>query len=282
MIEIKGNLFIVATPIGNLKDITTRAIETLKEVDIIAAEDTRHTRKLLNHFNISTPLTSYFEHNKRAKGENLLQKLNEGKNIALVSDAGMPAISDPGEDLVQLCIENEIDFTVIPGATAFSTALVLSGLSTKNFYFVGFLDVKKTARRKTLESLKSQPATLIFYEAPHKLLRTLEDMLSVFGDRNIAVCRELTKKFEQVIRAPISSIIAQFNEVKPIGEIVIVVQGAPNCETTVFEETAAQAVELLMQNSKMDKKTAIAQVALQRNIPKRDVYNEFEKEKGGK
>ncbi|MCK9479661.1 MAG: 16S rRNA (cytidine(1402)-2'-O)-methyltransferase [Firmicutes bacterium] len=280
--EIKGNLFIVATPIGNLKDITTRAIETLKEVDIIAAEDTRHTRKLLNHFNISTPLTSYFEHNKRAKGENLLQKLNEGKNIALVSDAGMPAISDPGEDLVQLCIENEIDFTVIPGATAFSTALVLSGLSTKNFYFVGFLDVKKTARRKTLESLKSQPATLIFYEAPHKLLRTLEDMLSVFGDRNIAVCRELTKKFEQVIRAPISSIIAQFNEVKPIGEIVIVVQGAPNCETTVFEETAAQAVELLMQNSKMDKKTAIAQVALQRNIPKRDVYNEFEKEKGGK
>jgi len=282
VIEIKGNLFIVATPIGNLKDITTRAIETLKEVDIIAAEDTRHTRKLLNHFNISTPLTSYFEHNKRAKGENLLQKLNEGKNIALVSDAGMPAISDPGEDLVQLCIENEIDFTVIPGATAFSTALVLSGLSTKNFYFVGFLDVKKTARRKTLESLKSQPATLIFYEAPHKLLRTLEDMLSVFGDRNIAVCRELTKKFEQVIRAPISSIIAQFNEVKPIGEIVIVVQGAPNCETTVFEETAAQAVELLMQNSKMDKKTAIAQVALQRNIPKRDVYNEFEKEKGGK
>ena len=197
---MKGKLYIVATPIGNLADISLRALEVLKDVDLIAAEDTRHTKKLLNHFDINTPLTSYYEHKKREKGEFVLQKLIDGKNIALVSDAGMPGISDPGEDLVRLCIENNIELTVIPGATAFAVALVMSGLSTSCFRFEGFLTVKKTGRLAKLEQLKSEKSTLIFYEAPHKLLRTLNDFLDVFGDRKIAVCRELTKKYEEILR----------------------------------------------------------------------------------
>ncbi len=271
---MKGKLYSVATPIGYLADISLRALEVLKDVDLIAAEDTRHTKKLLNHFDINTPLTSYYEHKKREKGEFVLQKLIDGKNIALVSDAGMPGISDPGEDLVRLCIENNIELTVIPGATAFAVALVMSGLSTSCFRFEGFLTVKKTGRLAKLEQLKSEKSTLIFYEAPHKLLRTLNDFLDVFGDRKIAVCRELTKKYEEILRDNTSNIISHFEQIPPKGEFIIVVQGATETKPIEFEQTAAQMVENLINSKGIDKKEAIKQVAKQRGIPKREVYNE--------
>ncbi|NLB80875.1 MAG: 16S rRNA (cytidine(1402)-2'-O)-methyltransferase [Clostridiaceae bacterium] len=271
---MKGKLYSVATPIGYLADISLRVLEVLKDVDLIAAEDTRHTKKLLNHFDINTPLTSYYEHKKREKGEFVLQKLIDGKNIALVSDAGMPGISDPGEDLVRLCIENNIELTVIPGATAFAVALVMSGLSTSCFRFEGFLTVKKTGRLAKLEQLKSEKSTLIFYEAPHKLLRTLNDFLDVFGDRKIAVCRELTKKYEEILRDNTSNIISHFEQIPPKGEFIIVVQGATETKPIEFEQTAAQMVENLINSKGIDKKEAIKQVAKQRGIPKREVYNE--------
>ncbi len=266
-------LFIVGTPIGNLDDMTFRAIETLKSVDLIASEDTRHTLKLLNHFDIKTPQTSYHEHNKKEKGLQLISKLKSGINIALVSDAGMPAISDPGEDLVTLCIQNNIEFTVIPSATAFATALVLSGISSKNFSFEGFLSAKKTERIAQLERLKKDIRTLIFYEAPHKLLKTLADMLEVFGDRKIAVCRELTKKFEEVLRNDISTLIEHFNNKEPRGEFVIVVSGAL-VEEQVFDLSIKDHVKQFI-DAGMDKKEATIHVAKLRGIPKREVYNEF-------
>lgn len=278
VVEIKGMLYIVATPIGNLDDITLRALETLRSVDLIAAEDTRHTKKLLNHFGINTPLTSYYEHKKREKGEFVLEKLKDGKNVALVSDAGMPGISDPGEDLVRLCIENGIEFTVIPGATAFAAALVLSGLGTSNFRFEGFLTVKKSGRLERLEKLKKETATLIFYEAPHKLLRTLRDLLEVLGDRSIAVCRELTKKYEEVIRCKISEAVKLFEEREPKGEFVLVVEGCTLPETVDFQQTPAQLVDTLIGGG-MDKKSAIKQAAKLMGVSKRDIYSNYIEEK---
>jgi len=266
-------LYIVGTPIGNLDDMTFRAIETLKSVDLIASEDTRHTLKLLNHFDIKTPQTSYHEHNKKEKGLQLISKLKSGINIALVSDAGMPAISDPGEDLVTLCVQNNIEFTVIPSATAFATALVLSGLSTKNFSFEGFLSAKKSERIAQLERLKKDTRTLIFYEAPHKLQKTLADMLEVFGNRKIAVCRELTKKFEEILRNDISALIEHFNNKEPRGEFVIVVSGALE-EEEVFNLPIKIHVQQFI-DAGMDKKDATIHVAKLRGIPKREVYNEL-------
>lgn len=270
-----GVLYIVGTPIGNLGDITLRALDVLKSVDIIAAEDTRHTGRLLNHFEIKVPLISYYEHKKHEKGELIIKKLLEGNNIALVSDAGMPAISDPGEDLVRLCIENNIEFTVVPGATAFSTALILSGMDTSSFSFEGFLTERKSRRVAHLEEIKTHNQTLIFYEAPHKLKRTLVDVLSVLGDRKIAVCREMTKKYEEVIRGKVSDAIAHFEENEPRGEFVLVVEGYITPDTPPVDKgCSTQMVQQLIDGG-MDKKDAIRQTAKDLGLPKRDVYNEY-------
>jgi 16S rRNA (cytidine1402-2'-O)-methyltransferase len=219
-------LYIVATPIGNLKDITFRAVEVLGKVDMIAAEDTRRTRILGTHYNIKTPVTSYFEHNKVVKGEYLLRLLKEGKDVALVSDSGMPGISDPGYSIIRLAIENNIPVTVAPGASAITAAIVLSGMPSSRFVFEGFLSHKKCARRKKLEELKNEVRTMVFYESPHRLLAALNDIYEILGDRAIGVVRELTKVFEEVKRGPVSEILEHFQKNKPRGEFVLVVKGA--------------------------------------------------------
>jgi 16S rRNA (cytidine1402-2'-O)-methyltransferase len=216
-------LYIVATPIGNLKDITFRAIETLKSVDLIAAEDTRHTKILTSHYGIQTPLTSYFQQNRITKGAYLIKLLKEGKNIALVSDAGTPGISDPGTHIIKLALENDIPITAIPGASAFLTALVISGKPTDKFLYEGFLPSKPGARKNRLKKLSKENKTLVFYESPHRVLKTLNDILEVFGDVEIACCRELTKKFEEIKRKKISQVIEDFKDNPPRGEFVIVI-----------------------------------------------------------
>lgn len=223
---MSGMLYLCATPIGNLGDISARFIKTFEMVDLIAAEDTRQTLKILNHLGITKPLTSYHEHNKREKGEYIISQLNEGKNVALVSDAGTPAISDPGEDLVKLCIENDIEVTSVPGPVAGINALILSGLSTKRFAFEGFLSVNKRHRKEHLESVKKDTHTLIFYEAPHKLKTTLADLYEALGDRKIAIVRELTKLHEEVIRTTLLKANSLYEEKSPRGEYVLVVEGA--------------------------------------------------------
>lgn len=268
-------LYIVGTPIGNFKDITIRAIETLKNVDFIAAEDTRNTLNLLNHFEITNKVTSYHEHNKASKGQSLLNLLLEGKDIALVTDAGMPAISDPGEDLVKLCIENNIKVTVVPGPTAFVSALVMSGMPTKGILFEGFLSAKKGERQKRLDELKNMRETIIFYEAPHKLLRTLSHIKDVFGNRNISVSREITKKFEETLRGSIEDISAHFEQTPPKGEFVIVVSGAEKEDVVYITSVTDDVNELISEG--LDKKSAIAKVAKMRSLPKKVVYNEYEK-----
>jgi 16S rRNA (cytidine1402-2'-O)-methyltransferase len=216
-------LYIVATPIGNLKDITLRAIEVLKSADLIACEDTRHTKILTGHYGINKPLISYFEYNNIKRGEYLIKELKEGKNIALVSDAGTPGISDPGSHIIKLAIENNIPLTFIPGPTAFIGALVLSGLPTHKFIFEGFLPAKSGARKNRLKQLKDENRTLIFYESPHRLLKTLQDILEVLGEREIALVRELTKKFEEIKRDKTSSLIEHFQHVVPRGEFIIII-----------------------------------------------------------
>ncbi len=275
-------LYLCATPIGNLGDVSRRLIETLESVDLIAAEDTRHTLKLLNHFGIQKPMTSYHEHNKKEKGEYLIRLLKEGKNIALVSDAGTPAISDPGEDMVKLCIENNIDVTSIPGPVAGINALILSGFSTKRFAFEGFLAVQKKQKREQLESLKNDKHTLIFYEAPHKLIQTITDMYEVFGDRKIALVRELTKLHEEVFRTTLSEALEYYTENQPRGEYVIVVAGAEQSEETGEDEwwqelTVVEHVDEYIKRGKTSK-DAIKEVAGDRKLPKRDVYNEYHKD----
>ena len=270
-------LYLVGTPIGNLDDMTFRAIETLKIVDLIAAEDTRNTLNLLKYFDINAKLTSYHEHNRASKGQELLRLLLDGKNIALVTDAGMPAISDPGEDLVKLCIENDIEITVVPGPTAFVSALVMSGLPSKGMIFEGFLPPKDSERKRRLEELKTLRNTIVFYEAPHRLVKTLEQIRDVFGNRDISVSREITKKFEETLRGKIDEIISHFNEVNPKGEFVLVVQGAEEKEE-VYIISVIDHVNQKIQEG-LDKKSAIAEVAKLRNLPKKVVYNEYEKAK---
>ncbi len=214
-------LYIVSTPIGNLKDITLRAIEILKKVALIAAEDTRHTRILTEHYNITTPLTSYFEHNEIKKADFLLKLLKEGKDIALVTDAGTPGISDPGYRMIQLAQQNNIPMTVVPGATALIAALTLSGLPAHHFIFEGYLPVKQQARRRKLEELKRETRTVIFYESPHRLVKTLKDIEEVLGDPVVVVLRELTKKFEEMRKGNSSKLILQFTKIKPKGEFVV-------------------------------------------------------------
>ena len=221
-----GTLYLCATPIGNLQDITLRVLETLKTVDLVACEDTRKTLQLLNHFEISKPVTSYYEHNKMAKGNVIIQQLKEGKNIALVSDAGMPGISDPGYDLVQQCLEEDIPFTVLPGAVAAITGLVLSGLPTDRFAFEGFIPRQKKERLQYFQNLTQEERTMIFYESPHRLEDTLKTMIEVFPDRSMAAARELTKKFEEIVRGTPAEVLAHFEAEGIRGEFVLLLHGA--------------------------------------------------------
>jgi 16S rRNA (cytidine1402-2'-O)-methyltransferase len=270
-----GTLYLCATPIGNLEDMTFRAVRILKEVDVVAAEDTRHTRKLLTHFDIHTPLVSYHEHNKLGRGPELIERLLAGESIACVSDAGMPGISDPGSHLAMLAIEAGITVTPVPGANAGLSALIASGLDTTEFHFIGFLSKQKKNRLETLARIKPIQGTLIFYESPHRLKDTLGELLDVLGDRNIAVARELTKKFEEFRRGTITELIAYYKEEAPRGEFTLIVNGAGEEEARVEEETIDMTVEeeliLLIENG-TEKKEAIRQVARRRNMPKREVY----------
>ncbi len=279
----KGTLYLCATPIGNLDDITVRCLNTLKECDLIACEDTRHSLKLLNHFGISKPLTSYFEHNKKEKGEYLISLLNEGKNIALVTDAGTPAISDPGEELALQCIEAGIQVVPIPGCVALINALIISGQKTGRFSFEGFLSVNKKSRMDHLSSLADDERTLIFYEAPHKLLKTLIDMKEAFGPRRITLVRELTKIHEEAIYTSLDDAIARFSSEAPKGEFVLILEGKdPSLKKEEEREaylgiSPSEHVKMLMAEG-IDKKEAMKKVAQLRGISKREVYGELLKE----
>lgn len=273
---MSGKLYICPTPIGNLEDMTYRTIRILNEVDLIAAEDTRHSIKLLNHFEISKPLTSYHEHNKDSKGGYLINKLLEGENIALISDAGMPGISDPGEDIIKQAIENNIDIEVLPGATASITALVGSGLETGKFAFEGFLDRDKKVRRNQLEELKEERRTIIFYESPHRLKDTLKDMLKVLGNRKIAVNREITKKYQEIIREDIETVINIFNEREVKGEFVLIVEGFKGEKTVQnsYDDLNEREYVLALMERGMDKKDAIKTVCKDRKLKKDVVYKQ--------
>lgn len=276
---MSGILYLCATPIGNLGDISARCLEAFQNADLIACEDTRRTVQLLNHFGIKKQLTSYHEHNKREKGEVIVNLLKEGKNVVLVSDAGTPAISDPGEDLVKLCIENDLRVTPIPGCVAGINALIVSGLPTRRFAFEGFLSVNKRHRKEHLESVKNDTHTLIFYEAPHKLTYTLADMLEILGDRKIALCRELTKIHEEIIRTTLAEAQNLYTETSPKGEFVIVIEGAkePEKEEQWWEALSVEEhVEKYIADG-VDSKEAVKMTAKDRGLPKREVYNEYHK-----
>lgn len=272
-----GKLYLVPTPIGNLKDITLRALEVLEKADIIAAEDTRQSLKLLNHFNIKKILFSYHQHNEQGKSEDIITKLEDGLNIALVTDAGTPGISDPGSVIVGKCIERGIPFEVLPGATAITTALVYSGLDTTKFVFRGFLPRENKDRKPIIEELINVRDTVIFYEAPHRLLDTLGYLKDNLGDRKIAICRELTKLHEEIYRGTISSGIEYFVENRPRGEFVLVIEGKSDSELQAEKE--ALWIDLSIEDhilkvieSGVDKKQAIKMVAKERGIPKKEVY----------
>lgn len=269
-----GMLYLVPTPIGNLGDISQRCRETLEQADFIAAEDTRVSLKLLNHLGIKKSLVSYYEHNKAFKGDQIVQRILAGETCALVSDAGSPAISDPGEDLVKQCAQAGIVVCAIPGPCAAITALSISGQATGRFCFEGFLSTAKKSRREHLNSLKNEMRTMIFYEAPHKLSATLEDLAEAFGsDRGISLCRELTKLHEEVIRTTLGQAIGYYQENPPKGEFVLVVAGAPAQETAVASDSdAAARVAQLMQEG-MSRKDAVKQTAKELNLPKNVVYD---------
>ena len=269
-----GMLYLVPTPIGNLGDISIRCRQTLEQADFIAAEDTRVTLKLLNHLGIKKSLVSYFEHNKSQKGEMIVERILAGETCALVSDAGSPAISDPGEELVKQCAEAGITVCAIPGPCAVITALSISGQATGRFCFEGFLSTAKKSRKEHLESLIGEQRTMIFYEAPHKLLATLESMAEVFGaDRPISLCRELTKLHEEVFRTTLGGAIAHYTEQPPKGEFVLVVAGATPVEKEAFTaDDAAQRVKALMESG-MSRKDAIKQTAKELDLPKNVVYD---------
>ena len=274
---MSGKLYLVATPIGNLEDITLRALKVLKEVDIIAAEDTRHTLGLLNHFEISKPLISYYKQNESTKSEILVEKLKAGKNIAVVSDAGTPGISDPGEQIVKIAIENNIEIIPIPGACAMINALIASGMSTREFTFLGFLSAIKKERKDKLEEIKYETRTLIFYEAPHKLKATLEDMLEILGDRKIVLARELTKIHEEFIRGKISEIIENLNEVK--GEFVLIVEGnnesKKDIELKELNNLSLEEHYKFYEEKGITKKEIIKQIAKDKGVNKNEIYQYF-------
>lgn len=271
---MSGKLYVVGTPIGNLEDMSVRAVKTLQEVDFIAAEDTRVTLKLLNHFEIKKPMVSYHEHNAREKGGEIITRLLSGQTCAIVTDAGMPCISDPGEDLVRLCAENGIDTVVIPGPSAAISALALSGLSTSKFVFEGFLNPQKNARLERLEELKREKRTIIFYEAPHKLCDTLSAMHQVLGDRKITLARELTKIYEEVIRTTLSQAVALFEEKAPKGEFVLVVEGMVEEEQSLTFEQALELIQALVDKGEPLSKAA-KDVAHQTGFKKGELYSRF-------
>ena len=274
---LSGTLYLVATPIGNLADLSERAIKVLSEVDFIAAEDTRNSMRLLTHLGISKPMVSYFEHNKRERGEQITARLESGESCALITDAGTPAISDPGEDMVALCAERGIPVTSVPGPVASITALTLSGLPTGRFTFEGFLSVNKAERRAHLSALANETRTMLFHEAPHKLQATLDDLVRVFGeDRRIAICRELTKAHEEILRLTLGEAVAYYKEQSPRGEYVLVVEGAKDAVAASFWD--AMDVPTHVQHyisGGMAKMDAIKQVARDRGVAKNEIYKQM-------
>lgn len=274
---MSGKLYLCATPIGNLEDMTYRVVRTLQEVDLIAAEDTRNSIKLLNHFEIKTPMTSYHEYNKIEKGQRLVEKMQEGMNIALITDAGTPGISDPGEELVKMCYEAGVEVTSLPGAAACITALTLSGLSTRRFAFEAFLPADKKEKQEVLSELVNETRTIILYEAPHRLLKTLKELAETLGNRRITVCRELTKKHETAFQTTCFEAIVYYEEHEPKGECVLVIEGKSRKE--LKEEAIAKWEEMTVEDHMeyymkqgCDKKEAMKKVAKDRGIGKREVY----------
>ena len=278
---MEGTLYLCATPIGNLDDITFRVLETLKQVDLIAAEDTRHSIKLLNHFDIHTPMTSYHEYNKVEKAYALIEKMKEGADIALITDAGTPAISDPGEVLVKMCQEAGITVTSLPGPAACITALTLSGLPTRRFCFEAFLPADKKERQLILEDLKTEKRTIILYEAPHHLIKTLQLLFDTLGDRRITICRELTKKFETVMPTTLAEALSYYEANEPRGEYVLVIAGKSREQLKAEARkqwenmSVAEHVQMYMSQG-MDKKEAMKAAAKDRGVSKRDIYQELE------
>ena len=274
---MSGKLYLCATPIGNLEDITLRVLRTLKEVDLIAAEDTRNSIKLLNHFDIKTPMTSYHEYNKVEKAYTLIDKMREGLNVALITDAGTPGISDPGEVLVAMCYEAGIEVTSLPGPAACITALTLSGLSTRRFAFEAFLPPDKKERKAILEELKNETRTIILYEAPHHLVGTLEELYEALGNRRMTLCRELTKKHETAFLTTIEDLIAFYKDQKPLGECVLVIEGKSREQMeqesrASWEEISIEEHMEIYEKQGMDRKEAMKQVAKDRGVTKREIY----------
>lgn len=269
---MSGKLYVVGTPIGNLSDFSPRAVETLASVDFIAAEDTRVTLKLLNHFEIKKPMVSYFEHNRRERGEIILERIKSGENCAIVTDAGMPAISDPGEDLVDLCLSNGITVESVPGPTAFATAMAMSGLPSGRFTFEGFLSVNKPSRREHLEEIVSERRTMVFYEAPHKLTATLKDLYKYLGDRRIALIKELTKIHETVERTTLSEACEKYSAQTPKGEFVIVIEGStePKQKEVSLNEAVALAKGLVENGMAIN--DAAREIAKETKLKKGDIY----------
>ena len=274
---MQGIIYLCATPIGNLEDMTFRAVRVLKEVDLIAAEDTRNSIKLLNHFDIHTPMTSYHEYNKFDKGKELVARLREGKNVALITDAGMPGISDPGEELVKMCAEAGITVTALPGACACVTALTLSGLGTRRFAFEAFLPGDKKERRQALDGLKNETRTIVLYEAPHRLARTLEELLETLGNRRISVCRELTKKHETIFRTDLEKALSRYREEEPRGECVLVIEGKPEEELIrekqeAWKEMTPEQHVGMYESQGIPRKEAMRLAAKDRGVSRREIY----------
>lgn len=283
MTAVSGTLYLCATPIGNLQDMTPRVVETLRMVDIIAAEDTRNSIKLLNHFEIHTPMTSYHEYNKVEKARQLIEKMLEGQNIALITDAGTPAISDPGEVLVAMCHESGVPVTSLPGPAACITALTLSGLPTRRFCFEGFLPADKKEKALVLKDLEQESRTMILYEAPHHLVKTLEELYEVLGQRRITLCRELTKKFETILPTTFEAALAMYEEEEPRGEYVIVIEGKSHEEKRKEEIASWESMTIeehmaYYEDRGMDSKTAMKQVAKDRGMGKREIYAHLHKD----
>lgn len=277
MTNSKGTLYLCATPIGNLEDMTFRAVRILKEVDVIAAEDTRNSVKLLNHFDIHTPMTSYHEFNKIDKGQYLVKRLLEGENIALITDAGMPGISDPGEELVRMCRDAGVPVTAVPGACACVTALVISGRPTRRFCFEAFLPTDKKERRAVLEELKTETRTSIIYEAPHRLVKTLQELLNELGDRKITVCKELTKKHETGFETTLKEAVPYYEQNEPRGEYVLILEGCSRQQMEQEAQDAWKEMSLgdhmkLYEEQGMNRKDAMKQVAKDRGVGKREIY----------
>lgn len=275
---MRGKLYLCATPIGNLEDITLRVLRTLKKVDLIAAEDTRNSIKLLNHFEIKTPMTSYHEYNKIEKAYTLIEKMQNGMNVALITDAGTPGISDPGEELAAMCYDAGIEVTSLPGPAACITALTLSGLPTRRFAFEAFLPMEKKERREILSELVNETRTIIIYEAPHKLVRTLKDLYETLGNRRMTLCRELTKKHETAFRTTIADLIAYYENEKPLGECVLVIEGKSRQElkeeaVASWEEISIEEHMEIYEKQGISRKDAMKQVAKDRGVSKRDIYS---------